>query len=97
LWFSLSVDPGPEFRKAHGVVPHAAVPECLDPFSDSFCLFHVVTSTGHVVFSSYRPRFGVLTGKLIGSVQYFLSVFTFLAFSFMVVSPLAYWGHRGYR
>ena len=37
----------------------------------------------------YRPRFGVLTGKLIGLVQYFLSVFTFLAFSFMVASPLS--------
>ena len=36
------------------------------------------------LLSPYRPRFGVLTGKLIGSVQYFLSVFTFLAFSFMV-------------
>jgi len=39
------------------------------------------------LLSPYRPRFGVLTGKLIGSVQYFLSVFTFLAFSFMVASP----------
>jgi len=83
----LSVDLRPEFREAHGVVPHAAAPERLDPFFDSFSLFHVVTSPGHGLFSPYRPRFGVLTGKLIGSVQYFLSVFTFLAFSFMVVSP----------
>jgi hypothetical protein len=36
---------------------------------------------------SYLPRFGVNTGKLIGSVQNFLSVFTFFAFSFMTISP----------
>jgi len=29
----------------------------------------------------------VNTGKLIGSAQYFLSVFAFLAFSFMAISP----------
>ena len=35
----------------------------------------------------YLPRFGVKTGKLIGSLQNFRSVFTFLAFSFIVLSP----------
>ena len=40
-----------------------------------------------VVVPPYRTRVGVYTGKLIGSVQYFLSVFTFLAFSFIVGSP----------
>ena len=43
-----------------------------------------------VVVSPYRPRVGVYTGKLIGSVQYFLSVFAFLAFSFIVGSPCVF-------
>jgi hypothetical protein len=37
--------------------------------------------------SSYFVRFGPKTGKLIGSVQNFRSVFAFLAFSFMTIPP----------
>jgi hypothetical protein len=84
---SLSVRLLLEFRKTHGVIPDAATPECPDPFFDSFCLFHIGPSLQHFVVSPYRLRFGVYTGKLIGSVQYFLPIFTFLAFSFMTIPP----------
>jgi hypothetical protein len=37
----LSVDLLLKFREAHGVIPHAAMPKCLDSSFDFFCLFHV--------------------------------------------------------
>jgi hypothetical protein len=87
LFLYLSVNLCPKLRETHGVIPKATAPECPDHFFGLLNLFHVGTSLRHFVFSLYRPRFVVNTGKLIGSVQYFLSVFTFLALSFIVVSP----------
>jgi len=59
----------------------------LIPFSAFSVFFMSAPRLDMVVVSPYRPRVGVYTGKLIGSIQYFLSVFAFFAFSFMTIPP----------
>ena len=66
----------------------------LRSFRVSFAVFFMVSALlvgcrlwGCSAGLFYLPRFGVKTGKLIGSLQNFRSVFTFLAFSFMTIPP----------